>query len=382
MMHLFEQIILVSLTFALSFGLCALLIRAPGFLPDVPNHRSLHRDPTPRGGGLAFGISFLTSLGVVLFYFYPQFINESLIAFFVGSILVYLLGLMDDAYALPALLRLSLQILIALVLCSYGAPEKIHFLGFLEFYGWPALLLQVFWVLTCINLFNFMDGLDGLAGTQAFLWSLIFAFLLWVDPIHFNMPEVIELTDNLQDPAIYGILSFTYLSLGAAILGFLYWNMPPARLFMGDGGSYLLGFIFGFIGIILPYDPARTYPANVEITVLWTSPLWVDHLMVFIVWLPFLLDPAFTIIRRLFSGENILRAHREHLFQLFFRNGWPVSRILGFFLFVDLVFAVPFLLKIQGMQYLRLLVLLLALTLLFLVLYILSYRRYIKTVRF
>ena len=106
-MTLWEQLLFLLIAFAVSFSICGILIRSPNFLMDVPNYRSLHAEPVPRGGGMAFGLGFLVCLGGLLFLYYPESLNQAMAALFAGCILVYLLGLLDDALALPALFRLA-----------------------------------------------------------------------------------------------------------------------------------------------------------------------------------------------------------------------------------------------------------------------------------
>ena len=382
-MTLWEQLLFLLIAFAVSFSICGILIRSPNFLMDVPNYRSLHAEPVPRGGGMAFGLGFLVCLGGLLFLYYPESLNQAMAALFAGCILVYLLGLLDDALALPALFRLALQTFIAFVLCRHGAPEKIHFFGLFELYGWPALAVQVFWILTCINLMNFLDGLDGLVGTLAILFSLTLGLLLWMEPHTEILAEPPEIAAHLQQPVVYRVLAIAFFCLAAAILGFLFWNAPRARIFMGDGGSYLLGFVFGFPGIILPYDPGMIYTEpRAEVTVLWTSPYYMDHLMILILWFPLLLDPAMTIVRRLFAGENVLLAHREHLFQLFRRNGWSIYRITALYVVSFLAILPLILMKMAGHQFFSILLALSGLGILYVLFFLYMYRRLLSNALF
>lgn len=245
-------------------------------LMDQPNERSAHTLPTPRGGGLAIALSYLLCLPLLS-------INGMLSTTLLWALLgagsgLALLGLMDDRGHIPARWRLLGQTLAAIwVLYWLGGLPPI------TFFGWPMDLggighgLALLWLVWLINLYNFMDGLDGLASLEAISITLGAALIY-----------------SLSGPAPE---LWPCLLLAAAVLGFLVWNFPPARIFMGDAGSNFLGIALGSLML----EAAHREPS------LWWS--WLILLGVFVV------DTTLTLIRRLLRGEKVYLAHRRHAYQ-------------------------------------------------------------------
>ena len=342
------QILLIVLSFLISFVLAGTLVLVPNFLPDVPNQRSLHRKVVPRGGGLSFSITFLFLLATVL-ALYPAARTPTIFALLLGCVLLTGLGLLDDAFALPALTRLTIEFAVALIVCALGAPDRIVLFGIVELQGWAVILVQVFWILTCINFFNFMDGMDGLATIQAWLICLGFGSALWLDLLN-GVPAITGGTAPALQPAfISHSVAGLLFALAAGLLGFLIWNLPPARIFMGDTGSHFLGFLLGFLGIIFPYSP-EPLPTGLalRVTLFETSPVFADLLLLALLWMPFLLDPGLTLLRRLQRRQNVLRAHREHFYQLLFQRGWSTARVILLFTGMNLMMLIPAGLKYAG----------------------------------
>ncbi len=318
------QVILVILSFLTSFVLSGIITLVPDFLPDVPNTRSAHKKIIPRGGGIAFVFCFFTSM-VLISLVTDVTYNKSITALTAGALIIALLGLLDDAFALPALPRLTLQGLFAIIICLYGVPERIRILGLVEVTGAAALAFQVMWIIACINFFNFMDGLDGLASNQGLFMAIVMGFLFLFDPFS-NIAE--QSQPGMHDPVLFKAMGLGYFCLASALAGFLLWNTPPARLFMGDTGSYFLGFVFGFCALITPYSTQADMRKH---TLKWTggeiSSGPADFTIVFILLLPFLLDTSLTLIYRLRQGQNIFQAHKDHLYQLLYRSGWTAGKI-------------------------------------------------------
>lgn len=245
---------------------------------DVPNERSSHTCPMPRGGGLAI---VLVTLGGGLSYALldPTTNRPALLAYVVGAILISVISWLDDLRSLPNLVRFAAHSLGAVFVIwgiGYWETVGVPFLGQVD----PGLLglpLTFLWIVGLTNAYNFMDGIDGIAGGQAVVTGLGWVVMAW-----------------LVDDRLVGILA---LLLAAGSLGFLGHNWPPARIFMGDVGAAFLGFSYA----VLPVIAARDNPWLVLAGVL---PLW-----------PFVFDAVFTFIRRLRSGENVFAAHRSHLYQ-------------------------------------------------------------------
>lgn len=243
----------------------------------LPNERSSHSRPTPSGGGAAIVLS--TLLGVTVFLVLTRHLSLSWGTLLLGGALVAFISWLDDLYTMPSTVRLAVHSASALcVLIGVGAIQQvtIPLLGRLEI-GWLGYGLTFLWIIALINGYNFMDGLDGLAGTQAVVAGVTWAYLgYWAD-----VPLVMAL----------GLL----LAVGS--LGFLAYNWPPARIFMGDVGSAFLGYNFAALAVLGAQQQGK-----------------LAFLGALVIW-PFLFDTLFTLVRRWQRGENLLQAHRSHLYQ-------------------------------------------------------------------
>jgi Fuc2NAc and GlcNAc transferase len=257
---------------------------------DHPNARSLHQVPTPRGGGLAIaGVVGLAHglvgawLGVAGALDVRTFVVWTVVALgFAG------LGWLDDRQPRSVRARLLVQGALAtafVVSAGVALPA-----GIAAAWIWPATIAAILVIVWTVNLYNFMDGADGVAALQA-LCTLAGALLI---------PGAAEAT-----PVV--VLSAT---LAGAVAGFLCWNWPPARLFMGDAGSYFVGFELAAFALIEHNGGGR--PA-----------VWL------ILFLPFAADATLTLFRRLLSGERWWTAHRSHAYQRLLLAGWPVRRLLA-----------------------------------------------------
>jgi Fuc2NAc and GlcNAc transferase len=247
-------------------------------LLDVPNARSSHSLPTPRGGGVAIVVAFLA--GLCLAFFAGLGIAAELFYALLGAGLgIALLGFLDDHGHIAARWRLLGHFLAAAWALYWlgGLPPLAVFGGLLQL-SWIGHVLAAFYLVWLLNLYNFMDGIDGIASVEAICVCLGGAIL-------YALLETSLLTD------------LPLLMLAAAVLGFLLWNFPPARIFMGDAGS-------GFLGIVL---------GVLSLQAAWISPVllwgWLILLGVFIV------DATLTLLRRLLRGEKVYEAHRSHAYQ-------------------------------------------------------------------
>ena len=272
-------LLIVSLA-VLAWFLTALLRRyaLARSLLDVPNARSSHSLPTPRGGGVAIVVAFL--LGLCVAFFTGLGIAAELFYALLGAGLgIALLGFLDDHGHIAARWRLLGHFLAAAWALYWlgGLPPLAVFGGLLKL-SWIGHVLAAFYLVWLLNLYNFMDGIDGIASVEAICVCLGGAIL-------YALLETSLLTD------------LPLLMLAAAVLGFLLWNFPPARIFMGDAGS-------GFLGIVL---------GVLSLQAAWTNPLllwaWLILLGVFIV------DATLTLLRRLLRGEKVYEAHRSHAYQ-------------------------------------------------------------------
>jgi len=245
---------------------------------DIPNDRSLHIHPVPRGGGIV--IVFFSVTGFAISWMFGStWPHQPIFSYLIGAIVITAVSWLDDLRPLPNRIRFaahSLSAILVILGSGYWHKVVLPFLGELPL-GWFGLLITFFWIVGLTNAYNFMDGIDGIAGGQAVVagtgWTVLGCLI--------DQPPV----------AMLGLL------LASSSLGFLWHNWPPARIFMGDVGSAFLGYTFA----VLPVIAAKDDPRFVLIGVL-------------LVW-PFVFDASFTFFRRLRKGENVFTAHRSHLYQ-------------------------------------------------------------------
>ncbi|VVE20315.1 Glycosyl transferase, family 4 [Pandoraea eparura] len=246
-------------------------------LLDVPNERSSHTISTPRGGGVGI-VAAMGGLALTLPWLGSTSVSLALIFGVCGGF-VAALGFLDDLGHVPAGWRLlgHFAAATAAVWLAGGLPEVVVF-GYLLPLGWIGHVLAVFIVVWMLNLFNFMDGIDGLAGVEAALSGAIGGLL------------IVAFAGMRHE-------AFWLFAVAAAAVGFLKWNWPPAKIFMGDAGSGFLGFIFG----IAPILAARIAPAL----------FWVMLIIPGV----FVVDATVTLVRRLLRGLRPHVAHRSHAYQ-------------------------------------------------------------------
>ena len=245
-------------------------------LLDTPNARSSHSVPTPRGGGVGIVVVFLLAIHfLALRGGMSQNLSSAIIG---GGLAVAIVGLFDDYFQISVPFRL----LIHLAAASW-ALWRLKWLGPANMgqinweWGWVVQLLAIPGLIWMTNLYNFMDGIDGLAGMEAVCTGGSGSLLMMWTGIR-GLPE-------------------GSMALAAASAGFLVWNWPPAKIFMGDVGSGFLGFVFGLFAL----SSYRERPS-----LLW---IWLILLSVFVV------DSTLTLIRRLLRGERWYEAHCTHAYQ-------------------------------------------------------------------
>jgi Fuc2NAc and GlcNAc transferase len=317
-----------------SYLLCRLLIRhgARMGLHDLPNFRSSHQVPKPRGGGTGIVVAFLLVLPLGL----PAHAvgGWSVWLPLAAAIMLALVGLADDLRGLGLSARLGAQCLaVATVLAALGwsagaggesdlgllaivsgLPDLVAWLSAhtapwvmmaLDFLLLPLLVLTGLW---WINLFNFMDGIDGIAASQA-LFMLLGAILLRASGSG---------TDLFAAPA-----SAAALLLAGAVAGFLLLNWAPARLFMGDSGSLFLGFsIFALAAHDVTFGDIS----------FWT---WL------LLGTPFIVDATVTLLRRWTVGQAVTSAHRSHLYQRLSRRWNSHAAVVLVYCLFDIVWVLP-----------------------------------------
>lgn len=279
-------IVCAGSAFIVSFFAVAGIRRWAGSrLLDIPNERSSHIRPTPRGGGLAIVTVVLAGSWLILMFERSEVTAWQWLMYSAGALLIVGVSWLDDLRSLSTRVRFAAHLTGALAVClAFGAWQKIAIPGLgnvnLGLWGWPFALV---WIVGLTNAYNFMDGIDGIAGAQAVIAGLAWAIIGFA----------------IQQP----FLSVVGILLAASSLGFLGHNWPPAKIFMGDVGSAFLGYTFA----VLPVMAARNDPCSVLIGLL---PVW-----------PFVFDTTFTFLHRLLKRENVFTAHRSHLYQRLIISG-------------------------------------------------------------
>jgi len=255
-------------------GVRAFLIRHG--VMDLPNARSSHSIPVPRGGGVGIVVAFLSA---VVWLFLKKFIPAQLAwALLGGGLAIAIVGLVDDHFKLAPWPRLAVHSLAAAwTVWNLDSMRPFQFGGNNLLWVWVSRGVAFGGLIWLTNLFNFMDGIDGLAGTEAVCVSGVGAVLLFLN----------------------GLPSYARLSwmLAAASLGFLVWNWPPAKIFMGDVGSGFLGFTLGTLAL---------FSSKASPELIWP---WLILLAAFLV------DATVTLLRRVFSRARWYEAHRSHAYQ-------------------------------------------------------------------
>jgi UDP-N-acetylmuramyl pentapeptide phosphotransferase/UDP-N-acetylglucosamine-1-phosphate transferase len=265
----------VSLSYVMQPLLIATLSKR-GVL-DIPNQRSSHQAPVPRGGGI--GVACAASLGIACAAALPLDIGPAVFWPVLGAAAsAALVGSVDDFRGgLPAIPRLWIQLVISAAVvasCWEAWPESFPAAS-------PALALLmsaglVAFVVGYLNAFNFMDGVNGISAVNAILVSVWYAMLATANQVHW--------------------LVVVSVALGCAALGFLPWNFPSGRIFLGDAGSYFFGVAFAALAVML-------WGSGASLLVV-SAPLLV-----------YLFDTGLTLAHRAIRGESLLEAHRDHLYQ-------------------------------------------------------------------
>lgn len=265
--------------FALSFLATGLYRRYAlhRLILDVPNNRSSHTQPTPRGGGIAIVVSYV--LALLIFQSQLGLDDNHVLAYSVPGLIIATVSFIDDHGHVPAHWRLLVQIIaVSLGLYFLGGVTTLSFLGISIQSSLILNILIAIALVWLINLYNFMDGIDGIASLETIAVCAGLALILWL------------LAPNQKQYILP-------LALMAAASGFLCWNFPKAKIFMGDIGSCFLGIEIGLFAI---------YFSQTNSNLFWST---------FILLGAFIVDASVTLMRRMYRGEKIYIAHREHAYQ-------------------------------------------------------------------
>jgi UDP-N-acetylmuramyl pentapeptide phosphotransferase/UDP-N-acetylglucosamine-1-phosphate transferase len=290
--------LLRHLTFAAGLALLSaatvrLMIAAR--LMDRPGPRKAHDRPIPKGGGLGIVLAFLVGIGVLYqFAEFARLANPYFLGVIEASVAIAIVAFLDDIYDWNFSVKLAAQLLAAAVAVGSGLFVRGYhapaFIGTVAT-GWLAPPVTLFWIVFATNAMNFIDGLDGLAGGVAFITA---GFLAGIAATHDSW--------------------FAYaaaLLLAAGIAGFLPFNFPRARIFMGDVGSQFCGFMLAVLAVV-----ASRFQG-----------LEMSFLLVPMLLFGVLFDVTFTLVRRAAAGERVTAAHRGHLYQVAQRAGVPAPAV-------------------------------------------------------
>jgi UDP-GlcNAc:undecaprenyl-phosphate GlcNAc-1-phosphate transferase len=255
---------------------------------DMPDQRKAHRNPTPKGGGVGIVVAFM--LGMSVLYGTATF-SRIADPYFRGVILasgaIAVVSFVDDVRNWPFTVKLATQILAAGVAVGSGLYVSVYRLPFLGAFdvGWLGVPLTIGWILFATNAMNFIDGLNGLCAGTALVAAGFLAFI----------------AQQQEGWFVY----FAALLLATGLAGFLPFNFPRARIFMGDVGSQFCGFVLAVLGV------AAARFGRVEMSFL-LVPMLLSGV---------LFDVAFTLARRALAGERVTQPHRGHLYQVAQRAG-------------------------------------------------------------
>lgn len=270
-------------------------------LMDIPNERSAHLVPTPRGGGGSIVVAFLLSLPALALA--GLISSTDLLALAGAGALVALIGFADDHGHIDAKWRLLGHFVAAVwALIWLGGVAPVELMGISINTGWIGAIIAAIFLVWMLNLYNFMDGIDGLASVQAITVCLGACLVYWLT-------------------GAAGLI-WAPLMLAGAVAGFLCWNFPPARIFMGDAGS-------GFLGVVLGVMALQA--AWVNPVLIWS---WLVLLGVFVV------DATFTLVRRLIRGDKVYQAHSSHAYQGAARR-WGHKRVTLSVVVINVLYLLP-----------------------------------------
>jgi len=261
---------------------------------DRPNGRKAHSRPTPKGGGVGIVVAFM--LGITILYGYADFSRLADVYFrgvILASFAIALVAFLDDLGDWPFTIKLAAQTAAALAALGTGLylhTVNLPFVGTVEL-GWIGIAGTLAWILFATNAMNFIDGMNGLAAGTSLVACGFLAFIAARQGGWF----------------VY----FAAMLLGAGLIGFLPFNYPRARIFMGDVGSQFCGFVLAVLGVAAARFDAVT----------------MSFLLVPCLLSGVLYDVAFTLIRRALAGDRLTQAHRGHLYQLAQRAGMDARRI-------------------------------------------------------
>jgi len=264
---------------------------------DHPGARSSHTRPTPKGGGVGIVAAFVLGVGVLYLAAGRARVPDGpFLGLIAASVFIAAVSYADDVKSWPFSVKLGAQLGAALLAIDCGIRLRVLHLPWLGAVdtGWLGVPLTAAWILFATNAVNFIDGLNGLASGTVAIACLFLAGIAWSQGDWF--------------------VQVASLVLAAGIAGFLPFNYPRARIFMGDVGSQFCGFVVAVLGVLAAGFGAQT----------------LSVLLVPMMLLGVMFDVAFTLVRRFVAGDRLTEAHRSHLYQVAHRSGmaaWAVALV-------------------------------------------------------
>ncbi len=271
-------IIITASSFSLTFFYRYFALRLK--ILDIPNNRSSHSSPVPRGGGLAIIFCWYA---VIVYLYVNNLLEKNLFFAFASGLILAVISLLDDLFSIKPIIRLLTQLVTATL-----AVYFINGITFIDISGWiisndiiltPLLIFSIVWF---INLYNFLDGIDGYASIEAISVALV----------------IYLFTGNLL-----------LLIFASCVAGFLFWNWPKAKIFMGDVGSTQLGYVLIIMGIYFNNKGEFDFMNWLLIS----SPFW--------------FDATLTLFRRWRKGERIDQPHKKHAYQRLVQSGYSHLKV-------------------------------------------------------
>ena len=272
---------------------------------SIPNERSLHVNPTPVGGGLAIVITWYAGITIL---FFNGFLERSLYYALLSGVILAVISFIDDIIGLKPVVRLCFHFITAIIAFIFlQGLRQLIIPGVVFNYNFLIYPLAIIGIVWFINLFNFMDGVDGFAALEASTICLV----------------IYILSGNIIN-----------LLLIACISGFLFWNLPKAKIFMGDVGSTQLGFILIVLGIYFH----NSFQFSILNWIMLTSPFW--------------FDATLTLYRRWRNGEKLSKAHRKHAYQRIVQSGFSHMKVNLWLLIIN-VFVIVMILIYREIKFLQ-----------------------------
>jgi UDP-GlcNAc:undecaprenyl-phosphate GlcNAc-1-phosphate transferase len=284
-----------TVLFFISAGICRYMVRHARIM-DIPNERSSHDRPTPKSGGIAIVATFILGVTAISLLGEETLISwRVIIGFSVSAVLIAVVSFLDDLLIISSSLtiRLAAQSMAAFAVMVFGIvidQITMPWVGPVQL-GVFGPVVTFLWIMGLTNAFNFMDGINGMAGGTAVIVCAFFSYISYRSGSNFAY-------------------IITY-AVAAGSLGFLVYNFPKGALFMGDVGSAFLGFTFAVLAVVAArYDQAHTS--------LFVMPLLLFH---------FVYETFFTFVRRFASGDRVFEAHRTHFYQLLNQMGLSHAKV-------------------------------------------------------